>query len=158
MRFCLAHTFVFVLAFQFCACVQMKPKSEIEEDIRALAFWHLLNENPTNETYFLAISVYDSATGKAEYQDPTDKFMKRFANARSTVKKLSDSPTDDRFPLSRRPGRELYVGNIRWISDRKLTVSCSMICGPLCGYGHALTFQFTWQGWIMTEEGPRWIS
>jgi hypothetical protein len=129
----------------------MRPKPEAEDEVRAFAFWHLLNDNSSGDTYFLAIAVFDSATGKSMYADPTDDFMKRFDGARSPVRKLSESATHS-------GGRKLYVGEIRWLNDRVVKIGCSMTCGILCGYGYELTLAFTWRGWTITEEGPRWVS
>jgi hypothetical protein len=152
---------VVAVLFSLTGCVHPKPRPEAEEDLRALAFWHLLDQNPSTGPSFLEIIATDSL-GRSFRTDPSNALMKRLSPMTGSVEKVSrsvSSPSGERYHIvSGRKGKLLWVGTVRWLSEHKAVIACGMVCGNLCAEVHELTLCLTWRGWSIEEESPHAIS
>lgn len=101
--------------------------SEQEDDIREAVFRYQFDHNASGQQK--RAQFYYLAVGKKQ-ADPTDEFMKRFADHHPPVRKVSE------WKPKGRPGLVFRVSSIKWISDTKVEAEGGYYEGLLSSSGN----------------------
>ena len=97
-------------------------------------------------------------------KDPSDDFLKRFADVPRMVKKRSEAEISKevRMPVVDKKTQEhgiiFYVDRIRWLSDVSAEVQGGYHCDGLCGAGITFRLGLVDGKWVVKSEGMNWIS
>ena len=124
-------------------------RSAQEEDIREAAFVYLFavgtGPDPDYPHYCLSVD----SKGFDDRHDPSDSLLKRFPQARRTIRKLSECEIvakheepgnpEDLFAAvkdkeSGKPAWIISLGPITWVNGHKVRVEGERYCGGLCGW------------------------
>ena len=149
-----------LLAFACVASADDNARKSQEDDIREAVlrdvFEGLTRAGVKPEkVIFISVGEEDS--------DPSDAFLKRFADLKSSVRKWSacnggreiggvkDKATGEKGCLYR-------AGKITWISDTEVEVPSSMTRGILSGGGATRILKKGKGGWKVTDSKKRWVS
>jgi hypothetical protein len=155
---CIAHLFL-LFAFTSLGVADEKARQGQDDDIREAVFRYQFDHNAsgqqkTAKVYFLGVG--EKAT------DPSDDFMKRFANHKPPVRKASASHfVRGKGLLDKKTGeRGLAFRNtlIKWISDTEVEVSGGYYEAELSSSGNTYTVQKENGKWKVTKSKMNWIS
>jgi hypothetical protein len=97
-------------------------------------------------------------------KDPSDDFLKRFADIPRIVKKRSEAVVskEERMPVVDKKTHErgiiFYVDSIRWLSDVSVEVEGGYHCDGLCGAGITFRLGLADGKWVVKDERMKWIS
>ncbi len=151
---------VFLILMLFlvsCASVPTTNRSRREADIREAVFRHQIAEwkRPVPAVLFLDASGEDT--------DPTDEFLKRFANGHPAVRKVSqgkvsnvgEGVTDVETGAL---GVILRAGSIAWLSDLEVTVSGGFYENAQSASGNTYTLRFENGRWKVVGDRVEWIA
>ncbi len=111
--------------------------------------------------HYLNFRTFYISVGK---EDPSDDFLKRFADVPRTVKKRSESEVskEERMPVvdkkTHKRGIIFYVDSIKWLSDATVEVEGGYHCDGLCGAGITFKLGFADGKWVVKGQGTNWIS
>ena len=126
-----------------------------EDDIRESVLRYRLNPSKSNGPFFLSINGHD----------PSDAFMRRFADSGRIVKKASESYfKKDPFPgwlrdrSTDEKGMSLWVGPINWLSSDRVEVRGGMYCGGLCADAGIYRLKKKEGHWVVVEYKVQMIS
>ena len=112
-----------------------------ENDACELVFRQHFGKPEWRQVFFISIR------GK----DPSDEFMKRFAEDKTRVYKHSLAITDSngtaRHKETRVDGTLLFVERIEWKSDTELAVKAGCLNGPRAGTRYTVTLKREGDGW-----------
>jgi hypothetical protein len=136
-----------------------KARQDQEDDIREAVFRYQFDHNAsgqqkTAKVYFLGVGEKST--------NPSDDFMKRFANHKPPVRKASashfvrgegllDKKTGER-------GLAFRATNIQWISDTEVEVSGGYYEAELSSSDNTYTLKKEDGKWKVTKDKMNWIS
>lgn len=150
----------FAVLASLCAAAPSERTHE-ELDIREATFRYQFGENAsgqqrTAKAFYLAIVVGGKET------DPDDNFLKRFADAKPKVKKVSEcSASAERGVVDRRTGEIGLIfrtGPIRWVSDTEAEISGGYYEAGLSASGNTYHLKKVGGRWKVTKDVMHWIS
>jgi hypothetical protein len=149
-----------LLAFACVASADDNARKAQEDDIREAVLrdeFEGLSRAGVKPAKVIFISVGE------EDSDPSDAFLKRFSNLKSSVRKWSASTGErERGGVKDKATGEkgwLYrAGKITWISDTEVEVPSSMTGGPLYGGGAIRILKKGKGGWKVTGSKKHWVS
>jgi len=110
---------------------------------------------------YLNFKIFFVSVGK---KDPSDDFLKRFADFPRVVKRRSEAEISkqERMPVVDRKTRErgiiFYIDSIRWLNDTSVEVEGGYHCDGLCGAGITFKVGFANGKWVVKSEAMKWIS
>ncbi len=122
-------------------------RSAEEERIYEAALRHLLQSNTYKRQIYLGIN------GK----DPSDEFMRRFAESNLAVKKVSTFRGWFNSSLGER-SIVLMVSSIKWSAGDRVEVKGGITCGPLCGSGGVYELVKDRWLWMVESYRKQWDS
>lgn len=155
---CIAHLFL-LFALTSLGVADNKARQGQDDDIREAVFRYQFDhtasgQQKTAKVYFLGVG--EKAT------DPSDEFMKRFADHKPPVRKASASHfVRGKGLLDKKTGeRGLAFRNtlIKWISDTEVEVSGGYYETELSSSGNTYTVQKENGKWKVTKSKVNWIS
>jgi hypothetical protein len=146
-----------------------------EDDIRETVFRNLLTKNPftlRGEVFedYLALgfrkrteNVDQSDLFNGLLIDPSDAFMRRFLDLKTTVHKASSCRERSkgggvRDKQTGRPGLLLVLTKIMWVSNTEAEVEAEYHRGPLAAEGFTYWVKRENDGWRVAGSVRRWIS
>jgi hypothetical protein len=144
-----------LLVFLVCVtitCSAADRDSQID-DIREVTFRYQFAKNAsgqqaTAKVYFLSFVV----PGKLEGHDPSDDFMKRFAEHKPRVAKASQAKTsmDDvaRDSKTGEPGLIFSLSAIDWKSDTEVEI---------CGGYYEASESASWNTYYLVKKSGKWV-
>ena len=150
-----------ILFFAFttrCLAAENERESQID-DIREAVFRWQFEHNASAlqknaKVYFLRIDKNKS--------DPSDAFMKRFAEHNPPVRKVSACSSDpDKGVQDKKTGEKGLIFNvieIRWISDAEVEAAGGYYEAGLSASGNIYTLKKENGKWKVTSDKMRWIS
>jgi hypothetical protein len=129
-----------------------------EDDIREAVFRYQFEHNASGQQK--RAEVYCLSIG--ENTDPSDEFIRRFAESKSPVRKISEcyvgpfvGVVDKR---TQRLGLVLRVGGIQWISATEVEASGGYYEAGLSASGDTYSVSNRFFKWRVTEDHMKWIS
>lgn len=135
-------------------------RSDDEEDIREAAFrWELERlASPRDEVHFLAL-LSDDGT---KLQDPSDKFLARFAGQEVPVRKVSDCTRSAsegvREKETGRRGRLFKVGKVVRLGESEADVEGEYYFNGTSAGGYTLRVARVKGLWVVTKSKREWVS
>jgi hypothetical protein len=128
---------------------------DIREAVFRWQFDHNASGQQTNaQVYFLEVGEKSG--------DPTEEFMKRFADHKPPVRKVSACTADaGKGVLDRKTGEKgliFRVTNIKWKSDTEVDVSGGYHEAGLSASGNTYTVKKKKGKWKVTNDKMHWIS
>ncbi|HWC18061.1 MAG TPA: hypothetical protein VG498_13660 [Terriglobales bacterium] len=130
-----------------------------EDDIREAIFRYQFNHNASGQqknASFYCLSVGEN------HNDPTDELLKRFADHKPPVRKVSDCQVHPFTGVSdNRTGTRgliLRVSGITWISDKKVKAEGGYYEGSLSSSGNTYTVIKEHGKWTVSHDRMKWIS
>lgn len=140
------------------AKAKAEARAKAEDDIREATFRYQFLHNASGlqqkaDVYFLSLGGKD--------RDPSDEFMKRFADHKPPVKKVSQSAgrmegVRDKATGGR--GLIFRVEAIKWVSDTEVTVSGGYYEGGLSSSGNSYHLKKQKDKWVVEKSEMHWIS
>lgn len=151
---------LFVLVASVCLAA---PSDKVREelDIREATFRYQFGKNAsgqqkTAKNFYLAI-----ATGDKE-SDPDDAFMKRFAENKPKVKKLSECHASAQEgvvdKMTGESGLIFKTGGIRWVSDAEAEIAGGYYEAGLSASGNTYYLKKVSGRWKVIKDVMHWIS
>jgi len=129
-----------------------------EDDIREAIFRYQFEHNASGQQKRAA--VYCLSIG--ENADPSDEFIKRFAEYKPTVRKISEcnvGPFDGVIDKrTHKLGLVFRVGSIKWISGTEVEASGGYYEAGLSASGNTYSVRKRFVKWRVTEDKMNWIS
>ena len=133
-------------------------RSAAEDDIREATYRYQFLHNASGlqqkaDVYFLSLGEKDT--------DPSDAFMKRFADHKPTVKKVSSSAGrlgGVRDKDTGGKGLIFRVAQIKWVSETEAEVSGGYYEGGLSASGNTYYLKKENGKWVVTRSEMHWIS
>jgi hypothetical protein len=126
-----------------------------EDDIREAIFRYEMKDHRGPDVVFLSINN----------QEPSDAFMRRFFDAKLSVKTWSAIAPATKPPQrwindreTGNPGVALSVGKITWTSDHGVTVAGGYYCGILCAGAGDFYVNLKGKRWIVEKFDIKVIS
>ena len=147
------------LALFAYVCFPSKATRSAEEgDVREAVFRYQFEHNSSGQQKKAA--VYCLSVG--ENTDPSDDFIRRFANHKPPVRKISQcdvGPFDGVVDkLTHKLGLVFRVSSIKWISETEVEASGGYYEAGLSASGDTYTVR-KWLGkWRVTKDKMNWIS
>jgi hypothetical protein len=130
-----------------------------ENDIREAVFRHQFDHNASGQRTDAA--VYCLSVGSKE-TDPSDEFMKRFADHKPPVRKLSECNVDPVNGVvdksTGKSGLIFRVTSITWVSDMEVGVAGGYYEAGLSSSGNTYTVRKEQGKWKVTADKMNWIS
>lgn len=130
-----------------------------EEDIREAVFRHQFDHNASGQQKRAA--MYCLSVGQNGI-DPSDEFMKRFANHKPPIRKRSECDADPvRGVIEKRTGNLGLIfraQGITWISDKEVEVAGGYYEGGLSASGNTYTVTKQHGKWIVSNDRMHWIA
>jgi hypothetical protein len=151
--------FFLLFAFTSLGLAADKTRDSQTDDIREAVFrWqfdHNASGQQTNaQVYFLEVGEKGG--------DPTDEFMKRFADHKPSVRKVSaSSASAGKGVLDKKTGEKgliFRVTSIEWKSDTEVDVSGGYYEAGLSASGNTYTLKKDKGKWKVTNDKMHWIS
>ena len=128
-----------------------------EDDIREAVFRYQFEHNASGQQK--RAGVYCLSIG--ENTDPSDEFIKRFAESKPPVRKISecnvglDGVVDK---STHKLGLEFRVGRVNWISATEVGARGGYYEGGLSASGNTYSVRKRLFRWSVTEDEMNWIS
>jgi hypothetical protein len=154
----IAH-FVLLFAFASVCLAEDKIGKFQVDDIREAVFRYQFDHNDSGQQK--SAKVYFIGVGE-KAADPSDDFMKRFADHLPPVRKASASHfITGKGLLDKKTGERglaFQVTTIKWISDTEVEVSGGYYEAELSSSGNTYTVQKKNRKWKVTKNKLDWIS
>lgn len=154
----IAHL-IFLFACASCGLAADQARDSQTDDIREAVFRWQFQHNASGQranaqVYFLGVGEKGG--------DPTDEFMKRFADHQPPVRKVSASTADpDTGVRDKKTGEQgliFRVTSITWKSDTEVDVSGGYYEAGLSASRNAYTLKKESGQWKVTSDKMQWIS
>ncbi len=130
-----------------------------EDNIREAVFRYQFDHNASGQQK--RATVYCLSVGE-KHTDPSDEFMKRFADHKPPVRKVSACQTDPyKGVIDKRtgtPGLVFRVTGIRWISDNEVEASGGYYEAGLSSSGNTYAGTKQHGTWKVSSDKMNWIS
>ena len=124
-----------------------------EDDIREAVFRWQFDHNVSGQQK--KAKVYSLAVGE-KYSDPSDQFMKRFADNQPPVRKRSECNADaGKGVLDKKTGEQgllFHVTSIKWKSDAQVEVEGGYYEAGLSASGNIYTLKNERGNWKVTND------
>ena len=147
-------------------------KAKAEDDIREATFRHQFLHNASGvqqkaKVYFLAVGRNedwdDGSDGfmALDGADPSDEFLKRFADHKPVVKKKSQGVVHLGEFKDKKTGEKGLVfglGTIKWVSDTEVEITGGYYEAGLSASGNTYFLKKEKGKWTVTKEVRHWIS
>lgn len=129
-----------------------------EDDIREAVFRQSFSEHKNETVFFIGIQ---SAEKRAS-PDPSDEFLKRFADTKLKIRKESQAG-ESRIGEVADPDNggsavRLFIGTITWDSDTDVSVKGGHYKNPLDASGSTYTLKKGNDGWKVVKVERRWVA
>jgi hypothetical protein len=126
-----------------------------EDDVREVLFKHLIFNAAGAQrgfrVYFLSVGeTWTNSSPRTLREDPSDEFMKRFADRTPPVRKVSsceDRGKDVVEKETSRPGLIFTVRKLKWISKTEIEASGSVYQAGLAAH---------WATYTLMKVGGKW--
>jgi hypothetical protein len=142
-------------------------KENDENDIRVIAFTHLLRRATSGDVCFIAFQE----PGIKGWIYPSDQFMSRLAFPQLILRKVNEAlhpkpnerdPNDPkRYQGIRDPKTgarcDLYWVRLEWLTPDRVKAHAGLTDGPLSGGGSELIIVREKDGWVFKETAGRWV-
>lgn len=130
-----------------------------EDDIREATFRYQFQHNASGmkqnaKVYFLSL-------GEEKRTDPSDEFMKRFADHKPSVKKVSSStggPQGIKDKDTGEPGLIFRVQKIKWVDDTTAEVEGGYYEAGLSASGNTYYLKKEKDKWVVKRDVMHWIA
>ena len=151
-------SFLLLLIFASVGLSADDARKNQEDDVREAVFRWQFEHNASGQqkkakAYYLQIG---------EKGDPSDAFMKRFAEHKSPVRKVSACTADSgKGVLDKKTGERgliFRVTSIEWKSDTEVDVKGGYYEGGLNASGNTYTVKKENGKWKVTNDKMHWIS
>ena len=135
------------------------PRLSQEDNIREAVFRYQFNHNASGQQQRAAF--YCLAVGEKR-SDPSDEFMKRFADHKPPVRKVSECQIDpSKGVIDKRTGTSglvFRVTGITWISDSEVEAAGGYYEAGLSSSGNTYTLTKQHGQWKVSKDKMNWIS
>jgi hypothetical protein len=130
-----------------------KARQSQEDDIREAVFRWQFDHNVSGQQK--KAKVYFLAVGE-KYGDPSDEFIKRFADNKPPVRKRSECSADaGKGVLDKKTGEQgliFHVTSIKWISDTEVEAEGGYYEAGLSASGNIYTLKKEKGKWQVTKD------
>ncbi|MGO8925829.1 MAG: hypothetical protein ACLQU3_02885 [Limisphaerales bacterium] len=147
------------LAFASVSVGADPARQRQEDDIREAVFRWQFDHNVSGQQK--KAKVYFLSVGE-KYGDPSDEFIKRFADNKPPVRKRSECTADaGKGVLDKKTGEQGLIFNvtsIKWSSDTEVEVEGGYYEAGLSASGNIYTVKKEKGKWKVTKDKMGWIS
>ncbi len=150
---------LFILASVSVSIATDADRLSQESDLRETVFRYQFDHNSSGQQKRAA--VYCLSVGE-KLTDPSDDFMKRFADHKPPVRKVSECNVDPfKGVIDKRTGKSglvFRVTNIAWLSETEVEVAGGYYEAGLSASGNTYTLTRKYGKWNVTRDKTNWIS
>jgi len=135
-------------------------KQKAEDDIQEAVFRYMFMHHKASAER-LGVKAYYLSLGENE-ADPSDEFMKRFADNKPPVKKQSEAQADAATGVKDRStgerGYVLRIEKIKWVNDTEVEAEGGYYSSGVSASGNTYYLKKQDGRWIVAKDVMHWIS